>query len=114
MKLWQNGWNDALKNSIFNHLDPDTRETPNIKGLKSLMKKRQEEYEVSYNKYFGSMFRTKLEPSFFSMQVSRYADLYTTSVLNLLNYPTTHLFLPRFVVLPHERELLSEGFPADL
>eukprot|EP01126_Amoeba_proteus_P049190 TRINITY_DN5738_c0_g2_i2.p1 TRINITY_DN5738_c0_g2~~TRINITY_DN5738_c0_g2_i2.p1 ORF type:complete len:247 (+),score=54.86 TRINITY_DN5738_c0_g2_i2:999-1739(+) len=57
---------------------------------------------------FGSIFRNGTNQTFFSMQVGRYADLYTGSVLSLLRYTKLHKFVPQVMLLPHER-LLGMG-----
>ena len=56
-----------------------------------------------FNPFFGSMFRTHQNPTSFSLRVTRYADLYTSSVDNLLNYSDDFHFLPGRNLLPHER-----------
>eukprot|EP00794_Sanderia_malayensis_P009629 gene9629-10617_t len=59
-----------------------------------------------FNPYFGSVFRTYHNPTYFSRRLTRYADLYTASLPNLLSYPTTYTFYPRRHVLPHEHDLM--------
>lgn len=56
----------------------------------------------AFNRQFGSIFRTYHNPSFFTSRLCRYADLYMSSVSNLLQYPTDHTFYPRRSALPHE------------
>lgn len=57
----------------------------------------------SFNPYFGSVFRTHNNPSFFSRRLSRFADIYMSNVTNLLNYPIDGYFIPRRSELPHEQ-----------
>lgn len=66
------------------------------------MKAAQEELDQKYNKYFGSLFRSGSKQSHFAMNVERYADLYTASVLQLLNYPLFYSFTATTRGLPHE------------
>jgi len=56
----------------------------------------------SFNPYFGSVFRANINPTFFSRRLSRYADIYTSNVTNLLNYPIDCHFIPKRIDLAHE------------
>ena len=40
----------------------------------------------------GSLFRSRLRQTHFASQVTRYADIYSASHLNLLRYPFFYLF----------------------
>ncbi|XP_012275020.1 5'-nucleotidase domain-containing protein 3 isoform X2 [Orussus abietinus] len=55
-----------------------------------------------FNKQFGSVFRTYHNPTYFSRRLFRFADIYMSSITNLLGYSTTHTFYPRRGVMPHE------------
>ncbi|XP_064639084.1 5'-nucleotidase domain-containing protein 3-like isoform X2 [Lineus longissimus] len=55
-----------------------------------------------FNPYFGSLFRTYHNPTYFSRRLSRFADLYMASIENLMNYSLNHTFYPRRAALPHE------------
>ncbi|XP_071441544.1 5'-nucleotidase domain-containing protein 3 isoform X2 [Hetaerina americana] len=55
-----------------------------------------------FNKQFGSVFRTYHNPTYFSRRLFRFADIYTSSIANLLNYSINHTFYPRRGVMPHE------------
>lgn len=57
------------------------------------------------NDYFGSALRHGVHQTFFSMQVGRYADLYTSSVVNIQSYPPNHRFVAPIMLLPHERAI---------
>lgn len=54
------------------------------------------------NPRFGSMFRTHQNPTYFSRRMARFADIYMSSLTNLLQYSVTHTFYPRRMALPHE------------
>eukprot|EP01124_Arcella_intermedia_P033796 TRINITY_DN8214_c0_g1_i1.p1 TRINITY_DN8214_c0_g1~~TRINITY_DN8214_c0_g1_i1.p1 ORF type:complete len:475 (-),score=88.66 TRINITY_DN8214_c0_g1_i1:95-1519(-) len=73
--------------------------------LKNRIREKTQLLDQNYNKYFGSIFRSGLHQSFFSMQVGRYADLYSNSVSSLFQYPKHHTFQPPFYYLPHESSL---------
>ncbi|XP_071949399.1 5'-nucleotidase domain-containing protein 3-like [Antedon mediterranea] len=55
-----------------------------------------------FNRQFGSIFRTYHNPTYFSRRLSRFADIYTSSVDNLLSYSLQHSFYPQRAALPHE------------
>lgn len=55
-----------------------------------------------FNPQFGSLFRTYNNPTYFSHRLFRFADIYTSSVTNLLNFSMNHTFHPRRGALPHE------------
>jgi len=78
-----------------------------IRDYKKKLKSSFEKLDATFNQYFGSMLKCKLQPSFFAMQISRYADLYSSSVVNLLYYSMAHRFIPISNQLPHEREILG-------
>ncbi|XP_065223203.1 5'-nucleotidase domain-containing protein 3 isoform X2 [Planococcus citri] len=55
-----------------------------------------------FNKQFGSVFRTHSSPTYFSRRLFRFADIYTSSVTNLMRRSVHHTFYPRRGVMPHE------------
>lgn len=54
------------------------------------------------NPQFGSLFRTFHSQTYYSQRLSLYANIYTSSVDNLLNFAPDHVFYPRRARLPHE------------
>lgn len=63
---------------------------------------RRKKTKIIFNAQFGSLFRTHLNPTFFSKRLFRFADIYTSSITNLMKYSTRHTFYPRRGSLPHE------------
>ncbi|KAK3095894.1 hypothetical protein FSP39_020452 [Pinctada imbricata] len=55
-----------------------------------------------FNPLFGSIFRTYHNPTYFTRRLARFADLYMSSVVNLMQYSPDHTFYPRRMALPHE------------
>lgn len=55
-----------------------------------------------FNKQFGSVFRTHHNPTYFSRRLFRFADIYSSSLANLLERSLEHKFYPRRGVMPHE------------
>ena len=56
----------------------------------------------TFNKQFGSIFRTIHGSTYFSRRLARFADIYTARVDNLLNYSLSQIFYTRRISLPHE------------
>ena len=75
-------------------------------GIRAEFLREREELKVasksSFNKQFGSIFRSYNNPSFFTRRLSRFADIYTSNVTNLLDYPIDCHFIPRRTDLAHE------------
>lgn len=72
-----------------------------------LIKEREEiktYSKKSFNPQFGSIFRSYNNPSFFTRRLSRFADIYTSNVTNLLDYPIDCHFIPRRTDLAHEMQ----------
>lgn len=63
---------------------------------------RRKTTKEMFNPQFGSLFRTYHNATYFSRRLSRYADLYMSSLSSLLNYSLSHTFYPRRSALPHE------------
>ena len=91
--------------------------------LRKHIKTTIKQLDDAYNPYFGSLFRSGNKHSQFSMQVMRYADLYTCKtrfiwidlftictddVMNLLNYPLFYHFSGTNLPLSHEYVEKSE------
>ncbi|KAK7603673.1 hypothetical protein V9T40_003672 [Parthenolecanium corni] len=55
-----------------------------------------------FNKQFGSVFRTHQNATYFSRRLFRFADIYSSSITNLLERSLNHKFYPRRGVMPHE------------
>uniref|UniRef100_A0A7S3GA12 5'-nucleotidase domain-containing protein n=1 Tax=Palpitomonas bilix TaxID=652834 RepID=A0A7S3GA12_9EUKA len=55
-----------------------------------------------FSSHFGSPFRTFHNPSMFGFNIQLYADLYTSDVLNFLDYPLSYRFYQKRRFLPHE------------
>ncbi|XP_003383248.1 PREDICTED: 5'-nucleotidase domain-containing protein 3-like [Amphimedon queenslandica] len=54
---------------------------------------------------FGSIFRTEKAPTYFSRRLARFANLYTSSLDNLMDFSLEHRFYPRRASLPHEPDV---------
>ncbi|CAF0751124.1 unnamed protein product [Didymodactylos carnosus] len=58
-----------------------------------------------FNPHFGSIFRTYHNPTYFHRRLARFADIYTSNVCNLYDYPLDYIFFPRRMALAHENIL---------
>uniref|UniRef100_A0A4W3ICX4 5'-nucleotidase domain containing 2 n=1 Tax=Callorhinchus milii TaxID=7868 RepID=A0A4W3ICX4_CALMI len=58
-----------------------------------------------FNPQFGSIFRTYHNPTYFSRRLSRFSDIYMSSISCLLNYDPSFTFYPRRTPLQHEAPL---------
>jgi len=70
--------------------------------LKEERKMIRDRLKSLFNPYFGSMFRTYHNATSFSRRMTRFADIYTSSLENLLHYSNDYHFFPRRNHLPHE------------
>jgi len=80
-------------------VSPDQGE---IKKLDTERKRIVDEIDSQYNPYFGSLFRKGGRLSSFANQMDKYADLYSSSIINIMNYTLTHQFWSPPKLLPHE------------
>jgi len=55
-----------------------------------------------FNVRFGSLFRSYHNPTYFTRRLNRFADIYTSSLVNFLKYPLNYTFYPQRTSLPHE------------
>jgi len=88
---------------IYRGTDSSSTEVTDISPLRKHIKKTLNTLSNMYNPHFGSLFQSGSKNSFFGMQVSRYADMYTADYTNLLNYPFFYYFAAELNALPHER-----------
>ncbi|XP_051542393.1 cytosolic purine 5'-nucleotidase-like [Myxocyprinus asiaticus] len=92
---------DIFLADLYQHLDSESRECPDISAIQSRIKMVTYGMDLCYGK-MGSLLRCGSTKTLFASQLLRYADIYATSCLNLLNYPFSYLFRAPHVLLPHE------------
>ena len=98
---------DVQLGELYKNLDSSTQVKPDITNLRSAMQEVIHEMDMSYG-LLGSLFRSGSRQTFFSSQVVRYADLYASSVLNLIHYPFSYMFRAPAMLLPHESTVAHE------
>ncbi|KAJ3605207.1 hypothetical protein NHX12_027257 [Muraenolepis orangiensis] len=64
--------------------------------------------DTSYGQ-MGSLFRSGSRQTLFASQLMRYADLYSSTCINLLHYPFNYLFMAPPLLMPHECSVASPG-----
>nr|XP_019937399.1 PREDICTED: cytosolic purine 5'-nucleotidase-like isoform X1 [Paralichthys olivaceus] len=114
---------DIFLAELYKHLDSGSRECPDISAIQTRMKvssitlDRVLTYrmDMSYGQ-MGSLLRSGSRQTLFASQLMRYADLYSSSCINLLNYPFNYLFMAPPVLMPHEvaTEIVADFASSDL
>ena len=74
---------DIQLGELYRNLDSSTNVKPDISNVRNSMQEVIHEMDMSYG-MLGSLFRSGSRQTFFSSQVVRYADVYASTILNLL------------------------------
>ncbi|KAM3874310.1 5'-nucleotidase, cytosolic II, like 1 [Diretmus argenteus] len=95
------------------YLDSGSGECPDISSIQSRVKVVTFRMEMYYGQ-MGSLLRSGSRQTLFASQLQRYADLYSSTCINLLHYPFNYLFLAPPVLMPHESSMehRSVEFPS--
>ncbi|XP_014673555.1 PREDICTED: 5'-nucleotidase domain-containing protein 3-like [Priapulus caudatus] len=98
-------WLQALQTLIanmqdFQEDDPEAQRV--VHAWKAERYQLRNSLKEMFNPRFGSIFRTHTNPTYFSRRLARFADIYTSSVTNLMHYTTKHTYYPQRAALPHE------------
>ncbi|KAM9338125.1 5'-nucleotidase, cytosolic II, like 1 isoform 1-T2 [Symphorus nematophorus] len=83
------------------NLDSSIRESDEICSVQTRMKVLTYRMDMSYGQ-MGSLLRSGARQTLFASQLMRYADLYSSTCVNLLHYPFNYLFMAPPVLMPHE------------
>ncbi|XP_039532852.1 5'-nucleotidase, cytosolic II, like 1 isoform X2 [Pimephales promelas] len=102
-------YSSAIQNgsTAERHLDSGSQESPDISAIQRRIKMVTYGMDLCYGK-MGSLLRCGSTKTLFASQLLRYADIYSTTCLNLLNYPFSYLFRAPHVLLPHEAAVESQ------
>ncbi|XP_050530900.1 cytosolic purine 5'-nucleotidase isoform X2 [Daktulosphaira vitifoliae] len=98
---------DIALGNLYKNLDSSTNEKPDISKLRISMRDVTHKMDLSYG-MMGSLFRSGSRQTFFSSQVTRYADIYAASFLNLIYYPFCYMFRAPAMLMPHESTVAHE------
>lgn len=98
---------DVQLGDLYINMDSSSRNKPDISVLRNKIRKTIHDLDMSYG-ILGSIFRCGSRQTHFANQICRYADLYSSTFLNLMYYPFSYLFRapPMLVSLDHERTLI--------
>ena len=99
-------WSNTLQGLLETYQDDIAIDDPEcvqvLKEWKDELDTLRIELKDVFNTNFGSVFRSKKNPTFFSRRLFRVADVYTSRVTNFSEFSLNHTFYPRRGVLPHE------------
>nr|XP_046231533.1 5'-nucleotidase, cytosolic II, like 1 [Scatophagus argus] len=85
----------------YKHMDSSSRVSIDIGTIQMRMKVLTYRMDMSYGQ-MGSLLRSGSRQTLFASQLMRYADLYSSTCMNLLHYPFNYLFMAPPVLMPHE------------
>uniref|UniRef100_A0A8C6NVP5 5'-nucleotidase, cytosolic II, like 1 n=1 Tax=Nothobranchius furzeri TaxID=105023 RepID=A0A8C6NVP5_NOTFU len=83
---------DVFLAELYKHLDSGSKECPDISAIKTRMNVLAYRMDISYGQ-MGSLLRSGSTQTLFASQLIRYADLYSSTCINLLHYPFNYLFM---------------------
>uniref|UniRef100_A0A8C5C6G2 5'-nucleotidase, cytosolic II, like 1 n=1 Tax=Gadus morhua TaxID=8049 RepID=A0A8C5C6G2_GADMO len=83
---------DIYLAELYKHLDSGSTERPDISFIQTRVKVVTHKMDSSYRQ-MGSLLRSGCRQTLFANQLMRYADLYSSSCMNLLHYPFSYLFM---------------------
>lgn len=92
---------DVFLADLYKHLDSGSQECPDIRAIQTRMKVLTYRMDMSYGQ-MGSLLRSGARQTLFASQLLRYADLYSSTCINLLHYPFNNLFMAPPILMPHE------------
>lgn len=92
---------DFFLAELYKHLDSGSKECPDISNIQTRIKVLTHRMDMSYGQ-MGSLLRSGYTQTLFASQLIRYADLYSSTCINLLHYPFNYLFMAPPVLMPHE------------
>jgi len=97
---WLVALQDLIQGAFWSLGDPAVREL--LEEWKYEKKIVRTDLKNLYNPYFGSIFRAYENPTYFARRLGRFADIYMSSVVNLMDYPIDYTHYVRRSPLPHE------------
>uniref|UniRef100_A0A0N4Z944 Cytosolic purine 5'-nucleotidase n=1 Tax=Parastrongyloides trichosuri TaxID=131310 RepID=A0A0N4Z944_PARTI len=86
---------------VYKTHDATSKNKPDNKKLLEELKRNTIDMEAEYG-VFGSLFRSGTSQTFFACQLERFADIYASSCINLMYYPTFYFFRSPMKLMSHE------------
>uniref|UniRef100_A0A7N6A392 5'-nucleotidase, cytosolic II, like 1 n=1 Tax=Anabas testudineus TaxID=64144 RepID=A0A7N6A392_ANATE len=108
LQLWEEKKNifeemkrlDVFLAEYYKNLDSGNQDCPDINAIQTRIKVLTYRMDMSYGQ-MGSLLRSGSRQTLFASQLVRYADLYSSTCVNLLHYPFNYLFMaPPVLVRP--------------
>lgn len=96
---------EFIRREAYRGMNLESAEPAPSGDIHKAIKTTQAKLDAMHNAYWGSLFRSGTKHSYFSLQVERFADLYTSSYEMLANYPVSYVFIATAERLPHEEAL---------
>ena len=82
---------DIQLGELYKDLDSSTTVKPDLTQLRSQIRQTIHEMDMSYG-ILGSLFRCGSRQTHFANQITRFADIYASTCLNLFYYPFCYMF----------------------
>lgn len=82
---------DVKLGDMYVNMDSSSRDKPDIKEVRNQIRETIHELDMSYG-ILGSIFRCGSRQTHFANQLCRFADLYSSTFLNLMYYPFSYMF----------------------
>ncbi|CEF70463.1 HAD-superfamily hydrolase, subfamily IG, 5'-nucleotidase and Purine 5'-nucleotidase family and HAD-like domain-containing protein [Strongyloides ratti] len=92
---------EELLSEAYKSFDVTTKTKPNNKELLECLRRTTIDMESEYG-VFGSLFRSGTSQTFFACQLERFADIYASSCINLIYYPSFYFFRSPMKLMSHE------------
>lgn len=92
---------DIQLGDLYKDLDSSTNIKPDLTQLRTDIRKTIHEMDMSYG-ILGSLFRCGSRQTHFANQVTRFADIYGSTCLNLFYYPFCYMFRAPAMLMSHE------------
>lgn len=99
---------DVQLGDTYRDLDSSCKEVPDISEIRSKIREVVHELDMSYG-MLGSIFRSGSRQTFFANQICHYADIYSSSFMNLIYYPFSYMFRAPPMLMPHESTVNHQG-----
>lgn len=82
---------DVQMGELYKNMDSSTNVKPDLTDLRTKIRETIHNLDMSYG-ILGSLFRCGSRQTHFANQVTRYADIYSSTCLNLMYYPFCYMF----------------------
>ncbi|KAI2803130.1 Cytosolic purine 5'-nucleotidase [Blomia tropicalis] len=99
---------DLQLGDLYADMDSSSRNKPDISNLRNKIRETIHELDMSYG-ILGSIFRCGSRQTHFANQICRYADLYSSTFLNLMYYPFSYMFRAPPMLMAHESTVDHEN-----